>query len=272
MERERVCIGLLLIAIALFASVWFARTITKPIDQIVGRMSQLASGDTSFNCSDVSSSGEIGQLATSLVVFRDAAIEKAEMEIAAQRQRKQREAEKAADAQRAGQAMAALGAGLGRLAKGVMTSSIDKIFAGDFDPLHHDFNEAVAKLQTKVYLVHTSSFASHSRTKEISSALQDLTTQMENNAASLGRTLAALVEIMTTVGKTTDGAQKGQVAVSASKSDVEQAGEVALCAVEAMGQIKNSSSEVGQKIDVSDEIAIQTNLLALMLGGSCLCW
>ena len=144
--RERVCIGLLLIAIALIASVWFARTITKPTDQIVGRMSQLASGDTSFDCSGVSSSGEIGQRATSLVVFRDAAIEKAEMEIAAQRQRKQREAEKAADAQRAGQAMAALGAGLGRLAKGVMTGSIDKIFAGYFDLLRHDFNEAVAKL------------------------------------------------------------------------------------------------------------------------------
>ena len=41
---------------------------------------------------------------------------------------------------------------------------------------------------------------------------------------------------MTTVGKTTDGAQKGQVAVSAPKSDVEQAGEDALCAVEGMGQ------------------------------------
>ena len=63
--------------------------------------------------------------------------------------------------------MATLGAGLGRLAKGVMTCRIDKIFAGDFNLLHHDFNEAVAKLQTNVHSVHTSSFALHSGTKEI---------------------------------------------------------------------------------------------------------
>ena len=260
------CIGLLLIAIALVASIWFARTITNPIDQIVGRMNQLASGDTSFDCSDISSSGEIGQLATSLVVFRDAAIEKAEIEVVAEQERKQREAEKAAEAQRAEQAMAALGEGLGRLAKGDMTCSIDKSFAGDFDQLRRDFNEAVAKLQTAVHSVHSSSFALNSGTKEISSASQDLTTQTEQNAASLERTSAALVEIMTTVDKTTDGAQKGQAAVSAAKSDAEQAGEVALRAVEAMGQIKNSSSEIGQIIDVIDEIAFQTNLLALNAG------
>lgn len=255
-----------LFAISLAFSTWFARSITQPIDSIVARMKLLADGDTSFDLSNDVRQDEIGQITQSLAVFRDAAIEKSRLEQEADEARSAREAEKAAEAEQARETMTALGDGLGRLAQGDMNCRIEAPFLSHFDQLRLDFNEAVGKLAEAVRSVQTSAQSMASGTGQISAASEDLAGQTERNAANLEKTAFALSEIMSTVKKTANGAQQTQVAVSSAKTDAERGGDVALKAVEAMGRIESSSNEIGQIINVIDEIAFQTNLLALNAG------
>jgi methyl-accepting chemotaxis protein len=54
--------------------------------------------------------------------------------------------------------------------------------------------------------------------------------------------------------------------VSAAKVEAERSGQVVRQAREAMGGIEDSSEHIAQTIGVIDEIAFQTNLLALSAG------
>ena len=54
--------------------------------------------------------------------------------------------------------------------------------------------------------------------------------------------------------------------VSSAKTDAEHTGQVVRQAVEAMGSIEKSATQISQIIGVIDEIAFQTNLLALNAG------
>lgn len=267
MKMSILFIGIVLIGVAILVSVLFVRTITRPIDRIVGRMKQLAAGDTSFDGSDMISSDEIGQIAQSVLEFRDAAIKKSKHDLETEQQRAAQEAEAAAEkARQTEQAMAVLGEGLVRLSEGDMTCTIEQSFDEQFDQLRRDFNEAVDKLQTTIHSVHSGSWAVNSGSKQISTATDELSAQTERNAASLEETATALAKILSTVNATTERAQKGQAAVVAAKTDAEDAGKVALRAMEAMRQIKSSSNEISQITGVIDDIAFQTNLLALNAG------
>ncbi|MFY0612050.1 MAG: methyl-accepting chemotaxis protein [Hyphomicrobiaceae bacterium] len=259
-------VGVALFFGALLVSTWFARSIARPIDRIVARMKQLASGDTTFDLSKEIGEDEIGQIAQSLDIFRESAIEKSRLEKESERSRNAREAEKIEESRQAQETMSTLGNGLGRLAQGDMNCQIAEPFVSHFDQLRLDFNEAVGKLHETMQSVQASTHAMASGTKEIASASQELASQTEINAANLEQTSSALFGIMATVKKTAEGAQQTQTAVSSAKSDAESGGAVALKAVDAMGRIEKSSSEISQIIGVIDEIAFQTNLLALNAG------
>jgi methyl-accepting chemotaxis protein len=122
------------------------------------------------------------------------------------------------------------------------------------------------KLQKAMWAVKTAADNINSGAGEISEASGDLSRRNEHQAASLEEAAAALNEIMTTVGKTAEGAKHAYGVVLATKSDAERIGEVVQQAVAAMGKIENSSRQISQIISVIDEIAFQTNLLALNAG------
>ena len=253
-------------AIALLISIAFARSITKPIDRIVLRMTALAKGDTDFELPQVNRDDEIGQIANSLIVFRDAAIEKKRLEQEAEQIRLTREAEKADAARQIEATIASLGDALGQLAQGKIDCRIDEPFVRQFDQLRVDFNEAIGKLSNALQSVKAGSDSISSGASEIFTSSGELAKQTESNAANLERSAAALTAIMTTVERTADGATQTKEAVVSAKSDAEQGGQIALQAIEAMGRIEKSSKEITQIVGVIDDIAFQTNLLALNAG------
>jgi methyl-accepting chemotaxis protein len=106
----------------------------------------------------------------------------------------------------------------------------------------------------------------NSGASEISEASADLSRRNERQSASLEETAAALNDILTTVGKTAEGARHARDVVAATKRDAEHVGDVVHQAVAAMGKIENSSRQISQIISVIDEISFQTNLLALNAG------
>ncbi len=101
---------------------------------------------------------------------------------------------------------------------------------------------------------------------EVRAASDDLSQRTEQQAASLEETAAAMDEVTGGVRATASGANRVNAIVVSARQETEESGTVVRRAVEAMGAIERSSSEISEIISVIDGIAFQTNLLALNAG------
>ena len=160
----------------------------------------------------------------------------------------------------------ALAAGLARMAEGDLDCAISQPFAAQYEPLRGHFNSLADRLSDTLGQVSTGTGGIAANADQISQAADNLSRRTEQQAASLEETAAALDEITATVKKTASGARQANQAVAAAKGEAERSGVVVSDAVDAMGKIEKSSSEISQIIGVIDEIAFQTNLLALNAG------
>ncbi len=259
----------LMVAIGLF----LANRMRKRLDTVIVATSEIARGKTDVDLSQSVHKDEIGEMARSLAVLRDATIAKTRLETEAERDRalteaeRRERAEEAAERERQTQAaVEALAEGLNKLAEGDMTHRIDTAFAGSLDRLRHDFNISVEKLQGALRSVGENANAIRAGSSEIRSASDDLAKRTEQQAASVEETAAALEEISTTLRDSTKRAEDAGALVEQTRRGAEKSGEVVQRAVDAMSGIEASSREISNIIGVIDEIAFQTNLLALNAG------
>ena len=159
-----------------------------------------------------------------------------------------------------------LGGALKALAEGDLTQNLATPFVPSMEAVRKDFNEAVAGLHDAMRTVETNANAIASGAQEIRSAADDLAKRTERQAASVEETAAALDQITTTVGDSSRRADEAGMMVAKTRSGAEKSGEVVKKAIDAMGQIEQSSREISSIIGVIDDIAFQTNLLALNAG------
>ncbi|MDQ0454766.1 methyl-accepting chemotaxis protein [Rhizobium paknamense] len=250
------------------------RRVVGPIGTLTRSMGDLAKGDTQAQIPMIARKDEIGEMARSVEVFREAAIRNAELEAEAEENRKRSEAERAELQRRAedeandrlNKATGALASGLQRLASGDLACEISEQFAPQFEALRHDFNTSVAQLRDALVAVGNASSAVRGGSGEISSASDNLSKRTEQQAASLEETAAALEQITSNVKATTQRTGEARDIVRTTRSKAEQSGVVVNNAVSAMEKIEQASSQISNIIGVIDEIAFQTNLLALNAG------
>ena len=250
------------------------RKVIRPVGGLTRCMRQLASGDLSVAVPGADRQDEMGEMARSVEVFREAAIRNAELEaeaeenrLVAERERAEVQARAEADAEeRLTKATGTLAAGLKRLASGDLLCEIDEEFAPQFEVLRHDFNTSVQQLRAVLVSVGRSAHAVSGGSGEISHASDDLAKRTEQQAASLEQTAAALEEITSNVTATSRRTGEARDIVRDTRSRAEQSGVVVGNAVTAMERIEHASKQISQIIGVIDEIAFQTNLLALNAG------
>ena len=159
-----------------------------------------------------------------------------------------------------------LAGGLAQLAAGDLGYRLTQSFPSGYQKLGDDFNAAMEQLQDAMKAVKTSVFQIRIGTDEISQSADDLSRRTEQQAASLEESAATLDQITTAVRRMADGAGEANNAIAASKLDAERSGEVMHQAVDAMNEIQQSARKIAQIIGVIDEIAFQTNPLALNAG------
>ena len=159
-----------------------------------------------------------------------------------------------------------LGAGLSSLSKRDLQIRLDEPFAPTFDRLRLDYNAAVETLDDAIGSAIRSTSNVAESSAEIVGGVADLSRRTESQAAALEETAAALRNSTANVAKTAENAQAANAVVGAAKAEAEKSGAVVAQAIEAMGRIERSSSEIASIIGVIDEIAFQTNLLALNAG------
>ena len=87
MGNRMLLTGALLLGIAAVAGVLAARTITRPINRVVGAMSALARGDTSAELSGEDRADEIGDMVRAVAVFKENALKRRQLESDARKER-----------------------------------------------------------------------------------------------------------------------------------------------------------------------------------------
>ncbi|WP_377296412.1 methyl-accepting chemotaxis protein [Rhizobium sp. SGZ-381] len=266
-------LGLLFAAIFAASLLVASRGIIQPLVALRARMTTLAAGETKEPVDGLDRRDELGQMAAAVAVFRDNAIERTRLSQEAEanrslseRERIEREEQRAREAAGVQHAVDSLAAGLSHLSDGDVTYRITDPFAPALDTVRHDFNRSAEKLQSTLVQVAENARGIDAGANEIRSAADDLAKRTEQQAASVEETAAALEQITTTVRDSTRRAQEAGQLVARTRTGAETSGEIVRRAVIAMGKIETSSSEISSIIGVIDEIAFQTNLLALNAG------
>ena len=265
--------GALVLAVVGGGVVLMSRRIVQPIQAMTAYMRRLAGGDYESAVPFAGRGDEIGGMATSVAVFREAIVERqvSEARVAAERTRTEA-AQALADAERQAEetgrlrVVDALGAAVARLSAGDLTARLPNAFPPAYEGLRGDFNRAIAGLEAALGEVIGGAGVLRSRASEIRGAIEDLSARTERQAASLAETAAALGGVSASVKQTALGADEANAAVIDSRAVVDRSSQIVGRAAQAMTQIESSSAKVSQILGVIDEIAFQTNLLALNAG------
>ncbi|MEI5665148.1 methyl-accepting chemotaxis protein [Bosea sp. CCNWLW174] len=266
-------LALLLLGLVVFLS----RRASGMLRTVSGNMSTLAAGDLKAPIAYQERQDEVGSMARALVVFRDAALTKQQVEAekaqaeadageqrrAADTQRSLNEAQRGEEAKKQAVVVDALGAGLEHLTEGDLTYRIEVSFSAEYAKLKNDFNAAMAHLEETMRQIATNTESMKAGAGEISQAADDLASRTEQQASSVEETATALDQLTATVRQTAEGARQASHATTQVKGEAEQSGQIVREAVAAMSGIEKSSEEISQIVGVIDEIAFQTNLLAL---------
>ncbi|WP_275785549.1 methyl-accepting chemotaxis protein [Pararhizobium gei] len=258
----------------LLAGLWFfRRRAVQPLAAMSAYMQILAAGDYDQRIPFVERSDEIGAVAKSVLVFREAAIERRS---ARQRMEEDRRKQDEHDAATAHQkqdeetkrlrVIQQLTFALEHLAGGDLSIRIGEPFAAEYEELRTKFNGGVEQLAGTIAVVSQTTARLQTNSSEIAGATSDLAKRTELQAASLEQTASAFDQITVAVRHSTERAQEASGVMAAARSGTERSSVVVRDAVLAMERIAGSSSQIRQIISVIDEIAFQTNLLALNAG------
>jgi methyl-accepting chemotaxis protein len=265
-----VVLGTISVLIAGCGMVIIWRAVARPLAEISRTTAAVAAGAYDMPVPYGDRHDEIGNVARSVMIFRDAAVEKERLrrERASERERTEAERRKQEQAQAAAAAeqadvVRALADGLGRLAQGDLTCRLGDGFTEAYREIKDDFNTAIVHLEETIQTIAGATREVASTAAEISAGTTNLSRRTEQQAAGLEQTSASMEQISTTVKKNAENAQQANQFAAGTREVADRSGAVVAEAVGAMARIEESSRKISDIISVIDEIARQTNLLAL---------
>jgi len=131
------------------------------------------------------------------------------------------------------------------------------------DKLMQALASMVERLNSTLRDVADSAANASSSSQQLAAASEAIASGAQEQAASLEETSASLEEITATVRQSSDHAQQASQLAVSSKDAAVQGQEVVAQAITAMSEINASSVKISEIISTIDEIAFQTNLLAV---------
>jgi methyl-accepting chemotaxis protein len=152
---------------------------------------------------------------------------------------------------------------IGALADGDLTKRMVGDYQGSFLKLKEDANRMAEQIGDIVGRISAATGSVRNAAGEIDSGASELSTRTEQQAASLEETAAAMEEMAATVKTNAENAVEANSLAEATRGQAERGREVVAETVQAMANIRESSTEIGDIVSTIEAIAFQTNLLAL---------
>ncbi|WP_106796476.1 methyl-accepting chemotaxis protein [Rhizobium sp. H4] len=244
-----------------------------PLDGMKAYMGNLAEGDFSTEVPYANRSDEIGAMSKAVAVFRRNALERQDAqkrETALRDQEFQRErsqmAEKAAEEQSRETVIESLTYGLDQLSLGNLDCRITTAFAPAYEMLRAKFNDSMNALGASMAEIAHTSRQVGSSSAGITDAADSLASRTDQQAAMLEEATAALGEMNAKAKDASNHAGRATGMMAETRNSAEHSAAVVREAIAAMQKIEGSSAQIGEIVNVIDEIAFQTNLLALNAG------
>ncbi len=144
-----------------------------------------------------------------------------------------------------------------------LTVSLDIHTQDEIGQMATALNAALNKLRSTLIEVSQSATNANVSSKELSAAAESIASGAQEQAASLEETSASLEQITATVRQSADNAKQASQLASNSKESAERGQDVVASAITAMEEINVASAKISDIISTIDEIAFQTNLLAV---------
>lgn len=224
--RDRMLIiGGILLAVVAVAGIFLARSITRPIDALVDEMRELSEGNTAVELVGAQRVDEIGDMTKAVVVFRDAILE---------RERLEGETAQAAAERR------------------VRQQEIDKLinqFQVDVESVVGTVSANATTMTTAAGTLTQVAANTDEQATSAAAASEEASTNVQTVAAAAEELSASITEIGRQVEKTTQVVGNAAQHAKTTNSQVEQLAETA--------------NSIGNVISLIQDIAEQTNLLAL---------
>ncbi len=237
-----IVLGLVCLAVSLAIAFFLARTITRPITNLVGVAEAVAVGDVSAEVS-VTSTDEVGMLASS---FNDMTEYLREVSGAAE-----------------------------KISRNDLTVSVEP--KSDKDVLGNSFKTMTKNLTGMIRQLQDNSSQLVSAATEIASSSEQMSRGAGDQSQQMGQISTAVEEMSATIVESSRNAGDASDASRSASENATNGGEIVNETIQGMqritdvvresaesiGKLASSADQIGEIISVIDDIADQTNLLAL---------
>jgi methyl-accepting chemotaxis protein len=149
------------------------------------------------------------------------------------------------------------------LAEGDLTNTLNDKYEGELFTLSNAINTSMENLRNMVEEISSAATNVFDAAREIAQGNADLSARTETQASNLEETASAMEELTTTVQQNAENAGEATKLANDVMAKANNGSTVVQSAVTAMEEINKSSRKIADIISVIDEIAFQTNLLAL---------
>ena len=218
-------VGLAAVILGLVASWMIGRSITKPLNGLRSAMSRLANGDTTASIPATKSKDEIGAMARTVIVFRDAMLERQNLTLTEQEMSHARE--------RRSEAIANT---IGRFEDSV--------------------NAALAKVRGAAGRLESTSSQLNSAADAVFSEAEMAKERVGNASGNVSTAAISVEELAASIAEIAGQAQKS---TEVANRAVSESGRT----VQTMTELGNAATRIGEVVGLIQAIAGQTNLLAL---------
>jgi methyl-accepting chemotaxis protein len=271
---------LIIFVVGVFMLLWLTKVLISQIGKLNITAQQVASGNLDINL-DIKSEDEIGVLAESFKKMAQSINDTNDM----LKNEKDSIAHKVEDAVKESnlqkeylaQSVDNMLVAMNKFADGDLSVSMEVEKDDDIGKLFKGFNQAVYNIRTMLVKVSEAVSAAASASTQISSSVEEMSAGAQEQSAQTSEVAGAVEEMTKTIMETTRNSSIAADSAKNSGSTAKDGGKVVAETIEGMNRIAavvkssaetvqalgKSSDQIGEIIQVIDDIADQTNLLAL---------
>jgi methyl-accepting chemotaxis protein len=274
---ERLAAELALVLALVILAAWTTMRIGAGLRRRLAELAEvgekLASNQVYIDVPHVSAPGEVGRLALALDGLRSDLIERnlerydnGDRFKATEAKLEAAHAALAVAQTERRAAIESLGAAIKRLGQGDLTAAVVGDIAPDFQGLKADFNAAIEIVREALVGAAGEAEAIQREVEDLARGADDLARRGQEQTAGLEAATGGLGGLTEAARAALVEARRAGGVVGAAKGEAEQGDLVVRQAAGAMEQIHQLAQQITQIVGVMDEIAFQTNILALNAG------